>query len=293
MENLDWQKDYPEIVDLSQVDLDTNNSLTKALNLIGRDKRVLEFGCATGYFSQLLVSRGCEVVGLEINEEAAKISEKVCKRVIVADLDFTPLSEILEGETFDVAVFGDVLEHLRQPSKVLSDTRHFLKPDGFVVASVPNIAHGAVRLALLQGKFNYQKYGILDNTHIRFFTRETIQEIFETSGYFLDVIDRTKMPIFSGSELLPRFEKSLLKDEVVRLVETDEESDTLQFIIKACPISDEDRCAVLINKNSELIETLNRVEVELQKTRDEKSLIENSKFWKLRNRLLNFLKIFS
>ena len=163
-----WQKDYQTDVQLGS---ETNSSLAKQLGFVGENKSVLEFGCATGYFSRMLSEKGCRVVGVEINSDAAKQAQKYCEEVIVADLDFTPLDKILSQRTFDVAIFGDVLEHLRDPWQILESVRNHLNPGGFVVASIPNIAHGAVRLSLLQGSFNYQQYGILDNTHIRFFTK--------------------------------------------------------------------------------------------------------------------------
>ena len=186
----DWnKKDYQAEIKL---DSDPNNSFLKQLDLIGEHKTVLEFGCATGYFSQMLSAKGCTITGVEINANAAKLAEQYCTKVIVADLDFTPLDEILSGQTFDVAVFGDVLEHLRDPWNILKNLKNYLNPGGFIVASIPNIAHGAVRLSLLQGNFNYQQYGILDNTHIRFFTKVTIDDMFEKSGYFLDMLRRNR-----------------------------------------------------------------------------------------------------
>ncbi|MDF5728298.1 MAG: class I SAM-dependent methyltransferase, partial [Rhizonema sp. PD38] len=184
-----WEKDYPLVSDLSEADLDENSSLKKMSRLVGDNKQVLDFGCATGYFAQLLQSKGCQVTGVEVNPSAAKVAEQYCQKVIVTDLDFVSLGEILPKQTFDVAVFGDVLEHLRDPWKVLQETKQLLKPEGYVVASIPNIAHGAIRLALLQGRFEYMELGILDNTHLRFFTRKSVEKLFEDSGYIVNGIE--------------------------------------------------------------------------------------------------------
>jgi len=73
------------------------------------------------------------------------------------------------------------LEHLRNPWRVLEETQQLLKSEGYIVVSIPNIAHGAIRLALLQGRFEYTELGILDNTHLRFFTRKTVEQLFERS----------------------------------------------------------------------------------------------------------------
>jgi O-antigen biosynthesis protein len=287
-----WQKkDYHAEIQLESA---TNSSFLKQLNLIGENKTILEFGCATGYFSQMLIEKGCTIVGVEINANAAKIAEQYCSKVIVADLDFTSLEEILQGQKFDIAVFGDVLEHLRDPWNILESLRNYLNPGGFVVASIPNIAHGAVRLSLLQGNFNYQQYGILDNTHIRFFTRATIDEMFKKAGYFLDTLDRTKVPILSDSNLLPQFNKSDISPDLIELIESDEESDTLQFIIRAYPESEQDRSAALVNRSSELAKKCDELTAKNNKLREalseattENQIIRRSKWWRLRSLFSN------
>jgi len=275
-----WQKNYEST---AQIDPDSNNSLAKLLKLIGENRNVLEFGCASGYFSRMLSEKGCNVTGIEINSNAAQQAEKYCSRVIVADLDFISLNELLPQQTFDVAVFGDVLEHLRDPWHILETTRKLLNPGGFVVASIPNIAHGAVRLALLQGRFNYQKYGILENTHIRFFTGQTIKELFEKSGYFLDATERTKIPILADFNLLPQFDKNAVDPKLISELEKDEESDTLQFIVRAYPESSQNRYAALLNQNNELVQALAKSKSEIQ-------TIEKSKWWRLRRFIPGFIK---
>jgi O-antigen biosynthesis protein len=228
-----WMKNYPLAEEIIEETLDDNSSLKKILSLIENNKRVVDFGCATGYLAKLLHRKGCTVTGVEINPDAAKIAEKYCQKVIIVDLDFVSVTKILAKEEFDVAVFGDVLEHLRNPWKVLKETQQILKKDGFVVASIPNIAHGAIRLALLQGQFEYNEYGILDNTHLRFFTRKTINNLFEKSGYTIEVIDRTKLSIFSSSPYIPEIHRKDFGNEVIQHIQHDENADTLQFVVKA------------------------------------------------------------
>jgi 2-polyprenyl-3-methyl-5-hydroxy-6-metoxy-1,4-benzoquinol methylase/predicted nucleic acid-binding Zn-ribbon protein len=266
--NADLEKDYPSLVSLSETDLDDNSSLKKMLCLIGENKRVIDFGCATGYFARLLSNRGCEVIGVEVNPKAAKVAENYCEKVIIADLDFVSLSDIFSAhiidKKFDVAVFGDVLEHLRNPWRVLEETRNLLNPHGYVIASIPNIAHGAIRLALLQGKFEYKQLGILDNTHLRFFTRKTVQELFEDSGYLIDVIERTKLPIYSNSELIPAIEKNNFDQNVTCKIEQDEDADTLQFVVRGYPVSLESKYAALHKQYLEVVEQLNHSETQLK-----------------------------
>ncbi len=262
----DWQKDYPSVQDLSEKDLDDNSSLKKMLRLVGEEKRVIDFGCATGYFSQLLNQRGCSVTGVEINADAAKVAQQYCEQVIVADLDFVSVTELLTAQSFDVAVFGDVLEHLRNPWKLLEETRQLLKPEGYVVASIPNIAHGAIRLALLQGRFDYMELGLLDNTHLRFFTRQSVEDLFEKSGYFVEIIDRTKLPVFSASPWVPRINKNTFAPQIIQQVEQQEEADTFQFVLRAYPSSEVGKYAALKQQNSQLVLELEQTQSQLQQT---------------------------
>jgi len=88
-----------------------------------------------------------------------------------------------------VIVFADVLEHLRQPEEILSRCKQLLLPSGFVIASIPNIAHWSMRWNLLFGRFDYTNLGLLDRTHLRFFTYKSAFDLFEKSGYAVDCFD--------------------------------------------------------------------------------------------------------
>jgi glycosyltransferase involved in cell wall biosynthesis/2-polyprenyl-3-methyl-5-hydroxy-6-metoxy-1,4-benzoquinol methylase len=258
-----WQKDYPIMPDLSEAELGENNSLVKTAQLVGENRKVIDFGCATGYLARLLNARGCQVTGLEINADAAKIAEQFCERVIVADLDYTTLSEILPDEKFDVAIFGDVLEHLRNPWDVLREVRNILTEDGFVVASIPNIAHGAVRLALLNGKFQYEPLGLLDNTHLRFFTHKTVVELFEESGYDVDEVRRTIVPVFEESNLIPRVNRNNFPAELVQAIEQEEDANTLQFVLRAYPLTPQGEYLALQSRYYRLLDEHEQLQDEL------------------------------
>ena len=252
--NENWSKDYSNLELHNEEVLGENHSLVKMLNFVGTNKRVIDFGCASGSFAQLLTLKGCIVTGVEINSEAAKLAEKYCQQIIIADLDFVSLQEILPDQHFDVAIFGDVLEHLRNPWQILKETKNLLKADGYVVASIPNIAHASIRLALLQGKFEYSELGILDNTHLRFFTRKTVEELFDKSGYLIELTDRTILPIFTDNPLIPQVYKHEFNLETIQKLEADEDAQTLQFIIKAASSSIEEKYALLREQHSKLTE---------------------------------------
>jgi O-antigen biosynthesis protein len=274
----DWVKDYPEYKQIDKESLGDNHCLVKMLSFISNHKvgegtrgekiRIIDFGCATGYFPALLSQSGYLVTGVEINPDAAKIAEAFCDKVIVADLDVTSIQELFPSEKFDIATFGDVLEHLRNPWKILRDVQHILKPNGIVVASIPNIAHGDVRLALLQGDFDYSPQGILDNTHLRFFTKKTVEALFEETGYLITAEDTTRLPLFSGCNLVPQLDPSIATSEIAERLKKDPDSDILQFIIKAVPATLEARHQFLTLKYSQLYSSNERMD------REHKLLVE-------------------
>src|SRR5918992_1179237 len=99
------------------------------------------------------------------------------------DIEELVLEEVFPDQRFDVVVYGDVLEHLVDPEAVLLRTARILAPGGYVVASIPNVAHGSVRLSLMAGQFRYTDTGLLDRTHLRFFDEAGVEELFEGAGY--------------------------------------------------------------------------------------------------------------
>ncbi|MBW4509778.1 MAG: methyltransferase domain-containing protein [Scytonematopsis contorta HA4267-MV1] len=256
-------KNYPTFEDLNEESIDKNSSLKKMLRFIGDNKRVVDFGCATGNFAQLLSQKGCIVTGVDINPEVAQSAKKYCEDFILADLDFVSVTEILADNEYDVAIFGDVLEHLKNPWKVLEETKNILKKDGYVVASIPNIAHGAIRLALLQGRFEYMKEGILDNTHLRFFTRKTVEDLFEKSGYLVTNIDKTVLNFLSDSDLIPKINISDFQNDIFQQINNDEDANTLQFIICAVPSTLEVKYITLNEKYSHLLLEYQKLKCEL------------------------------
>src|SRR3989441_9122897 len=161
----------------------------------GRGRRLLDVGAADGLLSRLLTASGWKVTGLEADPVAAAAGAPHCERMIVADLDagLPPL----EGE-FDAIVCADVLEHLRDPAAALAALRRALAPDGEVVISIPNVAHLWMRLSLLAGRFEYAERGILDRTHLRFFTPRTLPALVTSAGLRLARMTSTPVPPYQG-----------------------------------------------------------------------------------------------
>ncbi|HTU42946.1 MAG TPA: class I SAM-dependent methyltransferase [Candidatus Aquilonibacter sp.] len=152
------------------------------LEWVGTGKRVLEVGCSTGYMSQLMKQRNCTVTGIEVDAEAARCAANHCEEVHVLDLNSPEwIRRFTEGR-FEVVLLGDVLEHLVDPARVLSQMRELLAPNGSLVISLPNIVHWEIRAEVLLGRFDYQSCGILDHTHLRFFTLKSARELIESAG---------------------------------------------------------------------------------------------------------------
>jgi 2-polyprenyl-3-methyl-5-hydroxy-6-metoxy-1,4-benzoquinol methylase len=152
------------------------------VELAAQGRRILEFGCSTGFLSRHLVERGCLVTGIEIDAEAADKARKWCERVLVADLNKQDWNHGLSTD-YDTILFGDVLEHLVEPENVLRKASELLAPGGRVIICLPNIAHWSIRASLLRGKFEYTSTGILDVTHLRFYTPKTARKLIENTGY--------------------------------------------------------------------------------------------------------------
>ncbi len=158
----------------------------------GAGKRLLDVGAAQGDLAGMLTQRGYAVVALEGDANLAAMAEGKCKQVILADLD-GPLPHFTEK--FDVVVCADILEHLKNPARVLRQLTACVVPNGTVIISVPNIAHLWVRLQLMLGRFKYMDRGILDRTHLRFFTLSSFLEFLKEADLELVELDATPVPL--------------------------------------------------------------------------------------------------
>lgn len=155
----------------------------KLIRMVGENQRVLELGAASGHMSRVLKEkRGCTVVGVEIDPGWAELARPHCERIVVGDLDFLDFPQTFGDDRFDVILCADVLEHLRDPWRVLREACGYLKPGGRVVISVPNAAFHGILAEMCNAKFGYRKLGLLDQTHLRFFTRRELELLVLTAG---------------------------------------------------------------------------------------------------------------
>lgn len=145
---------------------------------------ILEIGPATGYMTRLLREKECIVDIVEIDKESAREAAVHSRHAYVGSVGDAFFLEQIRQQ-YDTILFADVLEHLPNPQRVLEMVWAKLKPNGRILASIPNVAHWTVRWKLLLGQFRYEETGLLDRTHLRFFTLQTAQELFEESGYHI------------------------------------------------------------------------------------------------------------
>jgi 2-polyprenyl-3-methyl-5-hydroxy-6-metoxy-1,4-benzoquinol methylase len=221
----------------TDIEFPEGTSYWHQLQLIGADKDVLDIGCATGYFGVFLQRQGCRVSGLEGSPRAAAEAREVLDKVVEIDLDSSELSKLLIDEfgaaSFDVVNFGDILEHLRFPAEVLSGVKPLLREGGYVTISLPNIAHGDVRLALLDGNFTYRDNGILDDSHLRFFTRDNVEKLLNDAGIVLGDLRRVIAPLFHTEFGL---NEANYPPSFVAKLRDDIEAQTYQFVVAGIPV---------------------------------------------------------
>jgi SAM-dependent methyltransferase len=169
----------------------------------GTPSRVLDLGCAGGAFGAALVQRFpmASVVGIEAGQAAAQKARSRLERVVHARLDGIGFADhgFRDGE-FDTVVAADILEHLVNPWDLLVRLRPFLAPNAQVIASIPNIRNiTVVSSLLLDGRFDYDERGLLDITHLRFFTLTGMRRLFEETGYAVESDRAIILPSLEGA----------------------------------------------------------------------------------------------
>jgi 2-polyprenyl-3-methyl-5-hydroxy-6-metoxy-1,4-benzoquinol methylase len=143
---------------------------------------VLDVGCGFATTSEHIQRRGNRVTGIESSDVAVKTASTRLHRVIHEDLQNLEAVKAAAGGQFDVLVFADVLEHLSWPAPVLRGYLDLLREDGRIIISLPNVGLWSVRLSLMAGRFDYADTGVLDRTHLRFFTRRTARELLSAAA---------------------------------------------------------------------------------------------------------------
>jgi len=216
-----------------QVDLDdVNNAHSLGILLVPDGSRVLDIGTADGSVARSLADRDCRIWGIEIDANAAHDAQRWCDRVILADVEQLDWHATMGGQLFDVVLMLDVLEHLRDPLQTLRRAISFLAPGGRVIVSIPNVAHAAVRLQLLDGRFERTDIGLLDRTHVQFFDRRSVDRLLDDAG-LVTVEDLRVLRRIDETEI--RVDLSTFPPETLRMIAADPEAQVYQFVLAAVP----------------------------------------------------------
>lgn len=180
---------------------DPDSPWSRAFSYIKPNTKVLDIGCSSGNLGKELIDqKNCLVDGIELNKFDYFKAKKRLRKVHNLNIEVDNLSGI--QEKYDYIILSDVIEHLVNPISTLKKIKSLIKFNGEIVFSVPNMAHLSVRLMLLNGDFSYGKTGLLDNSHLHFYTFKEIQRVFNGAGY----------------EIL--FQEPIIKEYPHRLLET-------------------------------------------------------------------------
>lgn len=164
--------------------------------------RALDCGCGAGANARILRSRGWEVTGVTLSPGERDLAAPLCSRVVVADLE-EPLPDEVGGG-YDLVVLSHVLEHLRHPERLLGQLKRLLDPGGIVLVALPNVLFYPIRIRALFGRFEYEREGILDETHVRFYTFASGAALLERNGLrLLESLAEGGFPLWWARRLLP------------------------------------------------------------------------------------------
>lgn len=212
-----------------------SSAAAKVVRMVGKNQRVLELGSGPGAITRLLNENSCRVTALELDQNAIDIVSKYCEKIYRCNLNDSEWPNILSSlDRFNVIVAGDVLEHLYNPWDVLTKLHGLLSTDGHIVISLPHIGHNAIIACLLSGDFEYQPWGLLDQTHIRFFGLKNVQELFNNAGFkIIQAEFVVKSP--EQTEFASRWR--MLSPEAQALLSNNKFGSIYQIVVKAVPLA--------------------------------------------------------
>ena len=185
---------------------DDQDSLSLISRLIAPGQTLLDLGMGTGGLGQFLSQQHPLVAdGVTLNQAEADIARQWYRLTVVADLDSADLTALFAEQRYDVIVCADVLEHLKAPQNVLRQCKALLAPGGRLITSVPNAGYCGLVAELIRGDFRYRPEGLLDSTHLRFFTRRSLQRFFDESGWSTASVATTRREL-PASEFKAEFD---------------------------------------------------------------------------------------
>jgi len=190
----------------------------QVIQMINPNSTVLEIGCASGYIGRYLKEKkNCTIYGVEIDKDYADLAKPYYEKIIVGDVEndntLKQLTLNFEHLTFNFILCMNILEHLKNPQVFLTKLKKYLNPKGYLIITLPNIAHWSIRFKLLFGNFDYEKglfgsdhgKGVMDETHLKFFTLKTMKNLITDAGYKIEHIS------FDPDKGIPKFHSLFLK----------------------------------------------------------------------------------
>lgn len=189
-----------------------NSGNEDVLKLIGKPGSfILDAGCGGGVLAKILSSIGHTVDGITISMEELEMAKPFVRNVYLHNLE-TGLPMELAPNQYDFVVCSHVLEHIVYPEQLLSDIEKVLKPGGHLIVALPNIMHYKSRIKLMVGNFDYQDAGIWDNTHVKWYTFKTAQELLVENGFYIQMAGVTgELPLNSiWSKILSAKQRKIL-----------------------------------------------------------------------------------
>ena len=235
-------------------EIDPNGGSAAAVlaRMVEPGQRVLELGTGPGTVTRILHAKGCKVTGVEMDPETLATCAPFCERTVQANLEDPQWAAPLAGESFDAIICADVLEHLRDPRPLLNQLHGFLKPGGSVLMSLPNASHLTVVASLLGGRFPYQKNGLLDHTHLKFYGREDLDALLRECGLLWQhwhtvQVDPAQAELKAYWHLLDEETQAFLKAKCA-------DGEVYQHVVRAQPATEASHLQKLANERAELIQ---------------------------------------
>ncbi|MDR0259150.1 MAG: class I SAM-dependent methyltransferase, partial [Comamonas sp.] len=219
------------------IDLQQRSSLSVLANKIQSGARVLDLGCGPGVLGQYLQQhKACTLDGVTFSAEEAALARPYYRDLAVADLEQINLAEAFTRRQYDYIVCADVLEHLRQPEQLLADCRDLLAENGEILVSIPNAGYCGLVMELMQGELRYREEGLLDSTHLRFFTRQSLLRLMQAGQWSVQSLETIDRPLDESE--FARTTADSLPPAVMRYLLAQPDALAYQFICSIRPSSD-------------------------------------------------------
>jgi len=173
-----------------EITLDIEDSLLKIVQKIDENSVILDVGCSSGALGRYLVGhKACIVDGVDIDPSAIDVCQPEYRKVVIRNLESESIAADFQEGAYDYIVVADVIEHISYPKYLLEQLRQLVKPHGKIIFSVPNITHIASAIELLNGQLNYSQSGLLDSTHVRFYSYQGLVDTLAASGIYVWNVD--------------------------------------------------------------------------------------------------------